>query len=69
MTDPPVPQDSPAARSCPCGKEYLVIISGYIGDTPEQARERHRRQHYDELLRRYVNGDDSALPLMLEHVS
>lgn len=53
---------------CPCGQEYLVILAAHIGDTPEQAARRYRRQHYDELYRRYVEGDDSALAPMLEHV-
>jgi hypothetical protein len=54
---------------CPCGQEYLMIIWRHIGDTHEQARERHRRQHYDELRRRYIGGDDSALAKMLDHVT
>jgi hypothetical protein len=55
-------------EGCPCGQEYLVIMMARIGDTPEQAAQRYRRQHYDELRRRYIAGDDSALAPMLEHV-
>lgn len=59
----------PREAGCPCGVPYLTILSACIGDTPAQARERYRQQHYDELRRRYIHGDDAALAPLLDHVS